>query len=171
MCRGNCQYSEMLLVDETERALTHGWDNHNTVAWWGCWMLSHSYYTQASLRKEIPLWPGSMLYKQNTAFVQTELLFFFFFSQNLLRWQGKQHTHFTTTIRWETRLSLPDSVSNQLNRNNYFILLLKVATLRPVVDIKSSTWLWYSKCAKRKNKKRNKYQKEIISGYLSSLGC
>lgn len=41
-------------------------------------MLNRSYNTQASLRKEIPQWPGSTLYKQNTAFVQTEFLFFFF---------------------------------------------------------------------------------------------
>lgn len=38
---------------------------------------SHSYNTQASLRKGTPLWPGSILYKQNTASVQTGFHFFF----------------------------------------------------------------------------------------------
>lgn len=39
---------------------------------------SHSYNTQASLRKETPHWPASTLNKQNTASVQTGFLFFFF---------------------------------------------------------------------------------------------
>lgn len=39
---------------------------------------SHSYNTQASLRKGTPLWPGSILYKQNTASVQTGFHFSFF---------------------------------------------------------------------------------------------
>lgn len=38
---------------------------------------SHSYNTQASLKKETSLWPGSTLYKQNTASAQTGFLFFF----------------------------------------------------------------------------------------------
>lgn len=75
---GSCQYSEKLLRD---RAGSNTWVRQllMTLLYDGASeSFSHSYNTQASLRKEAPLWPTSTLYKQNTASVQTGFLFFFF---------------------------------------------------------------------------------------------
>lgn len=75
---GNSQYSEKLLWD---RAGSNTWVRQSLMTQLydeAAESFSHSHNTQASLRKETPLWPASTLYKQNTASVQTGFLFFFF---------------------------------------------------------------------------------------------
>lgn len=77
---GNCQYSGKLLRD---RAGSNTWVRQSLMTLFhdeAAESFSHSYNTQASLRKKTPLWPASTLYKQNTASVQTGFLFFFFSS-------------------------------------------------------------------------------------------
>lgn len=74
---GNCQYSEKLLWD---RAGSNTWVRQSLMTLLydeAAESFSHSYNTQASLKKETSLWPGSTLYKQNTASAQKEILFFF----------------------------------------------------------------------------------------------
>lgn len=75
---GNCQYSEKLL---RERGGSNTWVRQSLMTLLydeAAESFSHSYNTQASLRKKTPLWPASTLYKQNTASVQTGFLFLFF---------------------------------------------------------------------------------------------
>lgn len=95
--------------------------------------------SQASLREKIPLWPGSTLCKQNTAFVQTECNFFFQLKFTPLTKQAVYAFHSHCQVG--NRAKSPNSISNQLKRNNDLILPLKVSTLSPGVDMKSSTWL------------------------------